>query len=124
MNSSDMTRREQVLAMLESRNEEWIDGTELATERVGGSEGLKRLRELRQIGLDNGTYDIERRRHPDIERDIWQYRLVHTAPVKRWKCMACGEKAVIPPTPMIDITWGEGKCVICGKRSTFRLITR
>jgi hypothetical protein len=37
---------------------------------VGGSEGLRRLREL----IDEG-YPIEARRHPSPNRDIWQYRL-------------------------------------------------
>lgn len=49
----------------------WVDGPDLANEEVGGSEGLKRLRELR---LDD-HYDIKMRRHPDPDRDIFQYRL-------------------------------------------------
>ena len=63
-------RREQVLRALTEAHGAWVDGTELANERVGGSEGLKRLRELRAEG-----HPIEERRHPDSRRTIWQYRL-------------------------------------------------
>jgi hypothetical protein len=75
-NYSDLTRRDQVLARLREANGEWVDGTELCTAEVGGSEGLKRLRELRQ----DGGYDIKMRRHPSVDRDIFQYRLVRPAP--------------------------------------------
>lgn len=71
-NFSDLTRKEQVLAYLRERAGHWVDGPELATEAVGGSEGLRRLRELRL----SGDYDIRERRHPDPQRDIWQYMLV------------------------------------------------
>lgn len=64
-----MTRQNEVLERLEQGG--WIDGTDLANGEVGGSEGLKRLRELRAAG-----HAIERRKHPDPERAIWQYRLV------------------------------------------------
>lgn len=71
-NLSPLTRKEQVLDYLRSRANQWVNGPELATEEVGGSEGLRRLRELRI----EGTYDIRERRHPDADRDIWQYMLV------------------------------------------------
>lgn len=71
MNPSHLTRREQVLRLLRSKNGGWVDGPELANEQVGGSEGLKRVRELRLEG-----YDIQMRKHPNPARDIWQYRLV------------------------------------------------
>jgi len=70
-NPSDLTRKEQVFARLEAANGEWVDGPDLANAEVGGSEGLKRLREIRLDG-----YPIEMRKHPNPERDIWQYRLV------------------------------------------------
>lgn len=70
-NRSKMGRKEQVLNRLVSAEPgEWIDGTDLATEVVGGSEGLKRLRELRAQGIP-----IEERPHPSPNRSIWQYRL-------------------------------------------------
>ena len=74
-NYSDLTRKEQVLAYLRDYRNQWIDGPSLATEAVGGSEGLRRLRELRL----SGDYDIRERRHPDPHRDIWQYMLVEAA---------------------------------------------
>jgi hypothetical protein len=77
-----MSRKSQVLEHLRLNLNRWVDGTELATEEVGGSEGLKRLRELRTEG-----YSIERRKHPDPAREIHQYKLTatatRTAPVSR-----------------------------------------
>jgi hypothetical protein len=64
------TRAKQVLHRLREAAGEWVDGTELANEEVGGSEGLKRLRELRLEG-----WPIEERHHPSPRRAIWQYRL-------------------------------------------------
>jgi hypothetical protein len=65
------TRRGQVLHRLRLAKGEWVSGVELATAEVGGSEGLKRLRELRAMG-----YPIEERPHPDAGRSSWQYRIV------------------------------------------------
>lgn len=48
----------------------WIDGWVLCHPSIGGTEGLRRLRELRAAG-----HDIERRRHPNGDRDTNQYRL-------------------------------------------------
>lgn len=67
-NYSSATRKEQVLAVLRSRAGEWIDGSDLANEEVGGSEGLKRLRELKLDG-----WMIQMRRKP--KSDQFQYRL-------------------------------------------------
>lgn len=74
-NQSDRTRKQQVLDYLWDRQNQWVDGPNLATEAVGGSEGLRRLRELRL----EGNHDIRERRHPDAQRDIWQYMLVEVA---------------------------------------------
>lgn len=67
-NLSNLTRKELVFQYLLARKNEWVNGPELANEEVGGSEGLKRLRELRAEG-----HPIRTRRHPDSTRDIWQY---------------------------------------------------
>jgi hypothetical protein len=80
-NLSELTRKDQVLAVLRERMDDpftngWVDGTDLANEQVGGSEGLKRLRELRQEG-----YLIQERAHPDRSRAIHQYRLVRQSTV-------------------------------------------
>lgn len=74
-NFSDTTRQDQVLSRLRETRGLWVDGPELANEQVGGSEGLKRLRELRQQG-----HDIRMRRHPDSRRSIWQYMLMEDGP--------------------------------------------
>lgn len=74
-NLSDTTRKGQILRFLQERPDEWVDGNLLATEAVGGSEGLRRLRDLRSDG-----YLIQQRRHPDPNRDIWQYRLLTKSP--------------------------------------------
>lgn len=61
------TARERVLAILKSRR--WTPGFTLTTPAAGGSEGLRRLRELRAQG-----YDIKRRK---IEGSTaYEYRLV------------------------------------------------
>lgn len=73
MNQSEKTREQQVLEALRRAGGEWIDGPDLANERVGGSEGLRRLRDLIAAG-----HPIEKRRHPDPARDIWQYRLTRS----------------------------------------------
>lgn len=62
-----MTRKQRVYAALKSRR--WTPGFELTTPEVGGSEGLRRLRELRADG-----YDIKVRRSTD--GDYFEYRLV------------------------------------------------
>jgi len=66
-----VTRKEKVLRVLQAHPGQWVNGTDLATAEVGGSEGLKRLRELRADG-----YHIEKRKHPDPRRAIYQYRIV------------------------------------------------
>ena len=61
------TRKGRVFALLRSR--EWVTGPEIANAEVGGSEGLRRLRELRADG-----WVIEEQKHP--QRQVWMYRLV------------------------------------------------
>lgn len=90
MNYSSKSRKAQVLAKLKQYEGQWLNGTELATEEVGGSEGLKRLRELRADG-----FPIERRQHPDRGRDIYQYRLLS----------AQQQKGLEVPPPMVQTTW-------------------
>lgn len=67
-------------AYLRIRLNSWVDGTELANAEVGGSEGLKRLRELRADLKAEGRFEIEMRGHPDPSRDIFQYRMVERPP--------------------------------------------
>lgn len=63
------TRKSAVLDLLRS-TDTWVDGSEIASPAVGGSEGLRRLRELREAD----GWPIEHRAHPD-SATAWQYRL-------------------------------------------------
>lgn len=95
-NLGDRTRKQQVLQHLISQRNHWVDGPALANEEVGGSEGLRRLREL----IDEG-YPIESRRHPSPTRDIWQYRYVTaiSSPLRRTE----GKVSYTPPDkPLIE----------------------
>lgn len=69
------TRKAAVLAVLQAAGD-WVDGSLLTLPNVGGSEGLRRLRELR----DADGWPIERRPHPE-SATAWQYRLPRPQPV-------------------------------------------
>jgi hypothetical protein len=73
-NFSEHSRKQQVYLHLLEHEDEWIDGPDLANEKVGGSEGLKRLRELR-VDLEGSSYAIQMRAHQSPDRDIYQYRI-------------------------------------------------
>lgn len=49
----------------------WVTGYTLCHPGIGGSEGLRRLREVRALG-----HQIEKRAHPIYGRTSRQYRLV------------------------------------------------
>jgi len=80
-NLSDLTRKEQILEYLRSHKGEWVNGTDIMNEEVGGQRGGARIKDLRDDG-----YVIFSRKHPDPERDIWQYQIV--------------EKPVVTTTPL------------------------
>lgn len=63
-----LTRQQRVLAYLRGAGD-WVYGPELANASIGGSEGLRRLRELREQG-----WIIEERRRPG--RQGWEYKLI------------------------------------------------
>lgn len=66
------TAKERVLDRLEDQYPEWIDGYVLCHPNIGGSEGLRRLRELRAEG-----HKIEKRlKSSDTKTRVYQYRLV------------------------------------------------
>jgi hypothetical protein len=69
MSTSRMTRKGAVLKALKPRR--WVAGYELTKPAVGGSEGLRRVRELRSDG-----YEIKMRRIPG--KQAYEYRLVKT----------------------------------------------
>lgn len=97
VNLSTKTRKELVLDRLRAANGEWVSTAELSSKEVGGSEGIRRLRELRADG-----HNIERRPSPDKATSQWQYRLVEneairysniTLPYVQWK--ASGLSALV-----------------------------
>lgn len=61
------TRKERVLSYLKS-NRKYVPGYELTTPEVGGTEGLRRVRELRADGVD-----IVSRKNP--ETGIFEYKI-------------------------------------------------
>jgi hypothetical protein len=63
------TRKAKVLAVLQSAAGQWVPGEQLANPQVGGSEGLKRLRELRADG-----WLIEEKPPPGGD-GMWWYRM-------------------------------------------------
>lgn len=65
INSS--TRKDKVLSYLK-KNRRYVPGHELTTAEVGGTEGLRRLRELRADGIN-----IVSRRNP--ETGSFEYKL-------------------------------------------------
>ena len=88
MHDNKMTRKDKVLNLLRENLNVWIEGPRIASPEVGGSEGLKRLRELREDG-----HKIETKPHPNKKRDVWVYRLVgeSSVPAGMWSCSRCGD---------------------------------
>ena len=89
-----MTRKDKVLQLLRENLNVWIEGPEIANPEVGGSEGLKRVRELREEG-----HQIESKPHPNKKRDVWLYRLVGDEQAKPgvWTCSRCGDSSQNKP---------------------------
>ena len=68
-------RKAEVLRALQDARGFWVGGPALANVACGGSEGLRRLRELRELG-----YAIEKRKaHPSHK--YYSYRLVTLADI-------------------------------------------
>lgn len=73
------TRRDSVLRLL--KDGAWHKTMELNAPDIGGSEGTRRLRELRALG-----HAIEKRKAKDPEDGTqWEYRLTAVAPKPRRK---------------------------------------
>ena len=76
MNTDTISRKQRVydfLAQAKRSGNDWVDGSMISSENVGGKEGLRRLRELRAEG-----YQIQMRRNGRSA----QYRLTRLKPVK------------------------------------------
>ena len=97
-NLSNATRKEQVLRFLTQHADRWVDGPELANAQVGGSEGLKRVRELRAEG-----HRIITRPHPDRTRDVFQYKLVLPESIAPVVQSRLAEMASAPSGPGPDL---------------------
>lgn len=117
-------RKEQVLDHLRANINRWVDGPDLANEKVGGSEGHRRIRELRTAG-----YHIAMRRHPDAKRGIWQYALTRYSNDSisqdaprwgyEWTCETCGREPSERPV-MLPGGVGLARCAFCRARRYFR----
>ena len=62
-------RKAEVLRALQHAKGDWVGGPALANVACGGSEGLRRLRELRELG-----YVIEKKK-VDPKHNYYSYRL-------------------------------------------------
>ena len=117
MNISERSRKQLVLDYLTKRTGEWVNGPELANEEVGGSEGLKRLRELRADG-----HSILTRRHPDPARAVWQYQIIAPETIPFVSPLRSDAPAKLPDPPGYRFTvrptrgeFGSAKsCPRCG----------
>lgn len=72
MKSQSPTRKERVFSLMRSLR--WTPGYRITDPDVGGSEGLRRLRELRDEG-----YEFKMRKMTNS--DAYEYRLVSTRPM-------------------------------------------
>lgn len=124
MNKGGMTRKEAVFNLLKENLNEWIDGPDIANPEIGGSEGLKRVRELREDG-----HSIETRKHPVKKRDIWQYRLVGSgAKLGTWVCSRCGDSTEKRPEEALRKSIAENMamapCLKCRKSTVWQFKSR
>ncbi|WP_026963105.1 hypothetical protein [Alicyclobacillus herbarius] len=70
------TKREAVWDYLRSHQGQWIDAHILTHPAIGGSEGLRRLREIRASLPLDWRIEKRRKRGQDGFTHTWQYRLV------------------------------------------------
>jgi hypothetical protein len=109
------TRSQLVLAYLGDRMGTWVYGPELANASVGGSEGLRRVRELTDAG-----WPIERRKRAG--RQGWEYRLLGPPGAVAATVAATVRQASVPipvDRPTIEAHRGHrrglgGWCLDCG----------
>jgi len=94
-NLSDLTRKQQVLEYLLAHKGEWVNGTDIMNEEVGGQRGGARIKDLRDDG-----YVIFSRKHPDPERDIWQY--MYAEPIPRATTPLRPEATPTPRSAPVD----------------------
>ena len=116
---STRTKKERILERLADGR--WHDGYDLCHPSLGGSEGLRRLRELRSEG-----YDIRKRLKPDSPKEsrVHQYRLDNGEPPPTEDVLqTVPEKPESGGRPIIDLTechcaWQRiGPCLTIQERS-------
>jgi hypothetical protein len=64
-----VSKKQRVLNYLTARKGEWVPGYKLTAQRVGGTDGLTRLREARRAGMP-----IELQKNE--QTGIYEYRIV------------------------------------------------
>lgn len=102
-----MSLRSQVWDLLKKHEGEWVPRSEI--ERVGGAEGTRRLREIRE---KTPGYDIERRGD--------EYRLVAVTIDADWACTRCGAPPKGEVQRSVDERWRLGRCPNCGAEAVFK----
>lgn len=111
-----MNRKQSVLEFFKKNPGKWINNTQIVRDDVGGSEGMRRLRELQADG-----HDIRMRR---LNKDTFQYMysppVERPAGVDRWVCPVCGEITASILTPAFDERYANGYCLTCRKDVTFK----
>jgi hypothetical protein len=120
-----VSNRTDVWTLLLQRLGTWVTRTEI--EFVGGAEGMRRLRELRDTVYLQG-YSLTQRQSAADGRTL-EYRLtkieptlrsVDAGPVVIWRCLVCGGRPAEGTQPSIDPRWRIGRCSPCrNKDATF-----
>jgi len=119
------TARDRVLALMV--DSKWHTANEIR--EIGGSEGLRRYRELRQrLSLKGWTFA---KRRIDVSRGTFEYKAIapiSETEVDRGEGIESGEDTPGPnytPDPDLDDTtqpswWARNMCESCGRRKTGR----
>jgi hypothetical protein len=116
-----VSNKTDVWNLLLSRLDTWVTRTEI--EFVGGAEGMRRLRELRD-GLYAQGYSLAVRTSAADGR-TQEYRLSkvasleavsETEPRTRWRCVKCGFRPSEGTQPSMDERWRIGPCHICKRK--------
>jgi hypothetical protein len=100
-----MSHRSQVWNLLVRYEGQWV--TRAQIEAVGGAEGTRRLREIRER-ITGFSIDVEGDR----------YRLVRfTTSDSDLACAKCGAPPNEPTQPSVDPRWRLGRCYSCRNKS-------
>lgn len=112
-----MTKREDVWNLLQQRLDTWVTRSEI--DFVGGLEGSRRLRELRQV--IPGGYVLDERTDSDGHSKMYRLRKVDQEPIANdpyYRCNGCGvtrRKSALLAS--IDQRYRIGHCNVCKGRA-------